>query len=175
MPDQACKPSSVSSAARARRMAIICLGRQLPGVSGDQPEGLEASSPWLGLRRATLCSILLPMGFAWPGQLPGPPVVSCTTVSLLPCSQWPQGDLLSVALCRRVTPPGRYPASRSMELGLSSCQPNASARDCPACSGTGSIISPLCMEAKSNRERHVPKSPYRTEIHRNRQKRTKMQ
>lgn len=30
------------------------------------------------------------------------------------------GDLLSVALCRRVAPPGYYPASCSVELGLSS-------------------------------------------------------
>ena len=32
----------------------------------------------------------------------------------------PRGALLSVALCRRVAPPGRYPAPCSVELGLSS-------------------------------------------------------
>ncbi len=32
----------------------------------------------------------------------------------------PAGDLLSVALFRRVTSPGRYPAPRSVKFGLSS-------------------------------------------------------
>ena len=34
------------------------------------------------------------------------------------------GGLLSVALFRRVAPPGRYPAPCSVELGLSSSESN---------------------------------------------------
>ena len=55
------------------------------------------------------CLALLSVGFAWPELSPAPPVVSYTAFSPLrkvPASRTPRG-ILSVALCRRVAPPGR--------------------------------------------------------------------
>ena len=104
-------------------MAIISLGRQLPGVSCDLPEGGGRATPGLAFAlppSARSC-------FRW--GLPSRISYLIRWWSLTPPfhshpkPRTAAGDLLSVALCRRVTPPGRYPASRSVKLGLSSSHP----------------------------------------------------
>lgn len=42
--------------------------------------GPERAAP-VPVARDASCLVLLPMGFAWPARSPGPPVVSCATVS----------------------------------------------------------------------------------------------
>ena len=67
---------------------------------------------------------LAPGGVYQPPRSPEVLVVSYTTVSPLPVPVWQArqaiGGLVSVALFRRVAPPGCYPAPCPMESGLSS-------------------------------------------------------
>ena len=65
------------------------------------------------------CLALLPMAVAWPPTLLPAPVVSYTTFSPLPKAHSSGGRFLWS--CARVSPPGSYPASCSLERGLSSC------------------------------------------------------
>ena len=117
------KPSSVPMPWAS--VMIIPLGRELPHASSDLPGSFE---------RATLDTlpylVLLRLGFTEPAQSPELLVVSYTTVSPLPVP-WHLGARVRAcnaghrrsALCgtlRRVTPPGRYPATCSVEFGLSS-------------------------------------------------------
>ncbi len=76
-------------------------------------------------------SALLRVGFTEPARSPGLLVSSYLTVSPLPSRD---GGLLSVALVRGVSPPGRYPAPCPAEPGLSSRRV-AAAGDHPAFSG----------------------------------------
>jgi hypothetical protein len=79
-------------------------------AGGDEP-------PPGAVQRLPSCLALLPVGFAWPGLSPDPPVVSYTTFAPLPTRRpWPFGLSLrtkpgsAVCFCgtvRRVTPPGR--------------------------------------------------------------------
>ena len=104
--------------------------RRQPSIYGDGCPPPPAAYP--GQRRAAAvrraetrapapCLALLPMGFAWPAQSPGPPVVSCTTLSLLLSPSYCLGQRPALCCtCRRVASPGRYPASCSTEFGLSS-------------------------------------------------------
>lgn len=75
----------------------------LPGNSGEQPSGVP-------------CLVLLRVGFTWPPQSPGVPVVSYTTFSPLP----PKGRFVFCGTGPRVAPGGRYPPPCSLESGLSS-------------------------------------------------------
>lgn len=136
VPDQTDKPSSVRGARPrgnhlSRTTVTRCLKRPTRGARGESPR----RQPWLSRPLLDLA----PDGVC----LAGP--VTRTAGGLLhhrftlACHLAAAGNLLSVALCRRVTPPGCYPASYSVELGLSSdrvagCPPPA--RDCLVCSGT---------------------------------------
>ena len=115
---------------RAHPWTIIYLGLTLPRGSCGLPgarRGRAAPRP-CGLRS---CLALLQVGVAWPRSSLTAPVVSCTTFSPLPMS-WtssrrreshrPESGMGGCFLwpCPRVTPPGHYPAPRSMERGLSS-------------------------------------------------------
>jgi len=85
---------------------------------------------------------LLRVGFAKPMRSPAPLVSSYLTVSPLP-PRHPRGHrrdggLLSVALVRGVSPPGRYPAPCPAEPGLSSRRVTA-AGDRPAFSGAPTV------------------------------------
>ena len=78
--------------------------------------------PTRGTGRATLCpSIWSCSGRGFPGRLvTQPPVSFCLTISTLPALA---NQPLAVCFCgtfRRVAPPGCYPASCPVELGLSS-------------------------------------------------------
>jgi len=112
----ACKPNSVT---RLRGLAIIHLGRRLLGASSGLPEETDEQP-------AMACAINLLLGLAPDGVCLAGPVAWAAggllhhRFTLTAQGLALGGDLLSVALCRRVTPPGRYPASRSMEFGLSS-------------------------------------------------------
>jgi len=124
VPDQACKPSSVpcaSDACAGRQSSLwddSCLtplaihprvtGRAAPGAACAAPPSVRSCSRWGLPSRPSL------LGRWWSLT---PPFHSYRR------PQWPTGDMLSVALCRRVTPPGRCPASCSAELGLSSSHP----------------------------------------------------
>jgi hypothetical protein len=119
VPDQACKPSSVSLPDCGDGTAIISLRRQLPDVSSDLPEEHRASNPERSLLRCPQLD-LAPDGVCLAEPVTWPAGGLLHHRFTLARSPKATGDLLSVALCRRVTPPGRYPASRSMELGLSS-------------------------------------------------------
>jgi len=103
-----------------------------PGVSpGDghfsrAPVARRLQRPDPGAERATPLlpySALLRVGFTEPARSPALLVSSYLTVSPLPPSHLLEGDgggLLSVALVRGVSPPGRYPAPCPAEPGLSS-------------------------------------------------------
>jgi len=72
------------------------------------------------------CLALLPMAVTWPPTLLPAPVVSYTTFSPLPITR-ASTCLAACGLggrflwsCARVPPPGSYPASCSLERGLSS-------------------------------------------------------
>jgi hypothetical protein len=66
--------------------------------------------------------VLLPMGFSMAPFVTKRAVRSYRTLSPLPSinTRFSKGGLLSVALIPGVTPAGHYPASLSMEPGLSS-------------------------------------------------------
>jgi len=112
-------PSMTGGGHLSRRRIAPPLKRPTQGIErAARGEKSKLPSP-------ALCLALLPMGFA-------------SRRSYL--SRWwsltppfhshqrgldPRGDLLSVALGRRVTSPGDCPASRSMEFGLSSWQARA--------------------------------------------------
>ena len=69
------------------------------------------------------CLALLLTGFAEPMRSPAPLVGSYPTVSPLPAARAEARRRRRSALCctvRRITPPGRYPASCPVESGLSS-------------------------------------------------------
>jgi len=109
-----------------------------PEVQGDeQPPGAE---------HLPSCLALLPVGFAQPTPSLEPLVVSYTTVSP---SLAETSSLLSVALFRRVTPPGCYPAPCSAELGLSSDGAAPSATAWPAWAPYYNITQ---METNVNRK-----------------------
>ena len=107
-----------------RRPATIYLGRLLPDGSGGQPE----DGPGLPI---VLLFGLAPDGVCNGRTVTRPPVSSYLTISPLPgqhsltYSSGKQYLKARRAVCfcgavRRVTPPGRYPASCPVELGLSS-------------------------------------------------------
>ncbi len=111
---QTCKPSSVLRLVGA---VTIYLALMLPSGSSDLPGTGQASlspSVWS-------CS-----GWGLPSRLVSQPLVSSyLTISPLP--------FLGRAVCfcgtvRRVTPPGHYPASCPVELGLSSHRRRAATR-----------------------------------------------
>ena len=125
------KPSSVPMPWAS--VMIIPLGRELPHASSDLPGSLGRAT----LRRSPIWSC---SGWGLPSQ-PGRP--SCwwsLTPPFHPClCRAPQARLHEPgglghrrsAFCgtvRRVTPPGRYPATRSVELGLSSDSDRGSPR-----------------------------------------------
>src|SRR2546430_2545141 len=117
-------------------MTIISLGRRLPDVSSGRTRGGGGPPPSL------LFWAFLGGGFAKPIRSPAPLVSSYLTVSPLP-PRHPRGrrrdgGLLSVALVRGVSPPGRYPAPCPAEPGLSSRRVTATG-DRPAFSGAVSV------------------------------------
>jgi len=120
-PKTACKPNSVPKP--FGWAAAIYLGWSLPTTSCGLPASIEVSG-------FTRCLALLQTGDTWPTPSPTSPVGSYPTLSPLPSGK-PEGVLLSVALFRRIAPPGCYPAPRSMEFGLSSNGSKA-VRGCPA-------------------------------------------
>jgi len=79
-------------------------------------------------KRAVRCLALLPVGDAWPVLSPEPPVGYYSAFSPLPPAN--RRRIVSVALLRRIAPPGRYPAPCPVEFGLSSggSRPPAAAR-----------------------------------------------
>ena len=90
--------------------AIIYLALPLLKGSCDQPgERPGTRIPLFGLAPDGVCPA---------GRSPGAPVSSYLAISPLP--RYYPWRYVSVALRRRVTPPGRYPASCPVELGLSS-------------------------------------------------------
>ena len=105
------------------RVATISLGRRLPAVSCGLPASLEASSP-----RRTHAYGGSARSHTWPCSRWGLPGRSCHhaaggllhhlfTLTRPTFAEW------AVCFCGpspRVTPPGHYPAPRSVELGLSS-------------------------------------------------------
>ena len=107
-------------------MTIICLGRRLPAASCSLPGTQTRRAASRPPRRARSCLALLPVGVAWPPVSPRAPVVSYTTFSPSPRRPELHAALaltavyFSVALFRQVTLPGRYPAPRPLEPGLSS-------------------------------------------------------
>ena len=114
-PEPADKPDSVSDSgyARVSRGSSIWDARYrapraaYPELDGDEQPPASAALAAEGRP----CLALLPVGFARPGLSPAPPVVSYTTFSPLRAfarlAHKGVRGLFSVALCRRVTPPGR--------------------------------------------------------------------
>jgi hypothetical protein len=144
VPKRTDKPSSVPW---RTRVAVIYLVRRLPAASSGLPggPGRRAASRRLA---PSPCLALLPVGFAQPTPSLESLVVSYTTVSP---SLAEASSLLSVALFRRVTPPGCYPAPCSTELGLSSDGVAPSATAWPAwapiinITQTGVNVNPLSV------------------------------
>jgi hypothetical protein len=144
------KPSSVPTPSAS--VMIIPLGRESPHVSSDLPGSFGRAT----LKRSPIWSC---SGWGLPSQ-PGcpscwwsltPPFHPCLcrdTCGLAPAS--PASGHRRSALCgtlRRVTPPGCYPATRSMELGLSSgpigrTRDHLASSDAPDSDGLDSV-SPL--------------------------------
>jgi hypothetical protein len=144
------KPSSVSMPLAS--VMIIPLGRELPHASSDLPGSLGRAT----LRRSPIWSC---SGWGLPSHLGRPRCWWSLTPPFHPClCLTPPGSLVQAlpvghrrsALCgtfRRVTPPGRYPATRSMELGLSSgpatgARDHLTSSDAPDSDGAASV-SPL--------------------------------
>jgi hypothetical protein len=117
------KPSSVPMPSAS--VMIIPLGRELPHVSSDLPGSFGRAT----LRRSPIGSC---SGWGLPSQPGCPNCWWSLTPPFHPClcrdaaglaGARPASGHRRSALCgtlRRVTPPGCYPATRSMELGLSS-------------------------------------------------------
>jgi hypothetical protein len=140
----ACKPHSVQ---RRGAAAIISLGRLSPGNSCGLPRTTVAKGLRLGKRatsrlytRLRPCLALLPIGVAWPPALLRAPVVSYTEpakwllkktalAAFPPFHPYPAETrrTVSVALSSRSPHSGYYPASCSMECGLSSTPPEGRA------------------------------------------------
>ncbi len=123
--------------------AVIYLERRLPAASSGLPGARTGRAA-----PARSCLALLPVGVAWPPVSPRAPVVSYTTFSPSPARSPGPAVCFSVALFRRVTPPGRYPAPCPVEPGLSS--PRVAGRDRLADLGTVVIITrPHCAVKES--------------------------
>ena len=122
---------------------IIRGGRYKPDpVEGDHLSGTAVTSGLVlptrefaarrrnGASHSSLSYLaLLRTGFAVPARSPGTAVGSYPTFSPLP-ADWQSRSRRRSVFCgtvRRVAPPGSYPASRSVESGLSSNQPGRSA------------------------------------------------
>ena len=126
------KPNSV---ARQGGLVVIYLRRRLLGASSDLP---EVSGEQPVLRRKRRSDLLL--GLALDGVCLAAPVTRNAggllhhPFTLTVRDDAAGGALLSVALFRRVASPGCYPASCSLEFGLSSWR-NEPPRDHPAHSG----------------------------------------
>jgi hypothetical protein len=116
------KPSSVPMPWAS--VMIIPLGRELPHASSDLPGSLGRAT----LKRSPIWSC---SGWGLPSR-PGypnrwwsltPPFHPCLCRAPRLAQTSPGAGHRRSAFCgtvRRVTPPGRYPATRSVELGLSS-------------------------------------------------------
>lgn len=135
-----CKPSSVSHPDRSRCGGSHSSGTAIARCLMRPTRRLGRAillpdRPWRSSRAAPAYAALLPMGFTLPLALPRarwaltPPFHPCHRACLgvqarrrfVFC-----GTLLGVSVT------GRYPASCSSELGLSSRRPASSASDCPS-------------------------------------------
>ena len=127
------KPSSVPMPEAS--VMIIPLGRELPHASSDLPGSLGRAT----LKRSPIWSC---SGWGLPSQPGHPGCWWSLTPPFHPClcrlfsspgieTGVGTGGHWRSLLCgtvRRVTPPGRYPATRSVELGLSSGRQSSSLR-----------------------------------------------
>jgi hypothetical protein len=102
--EPAAKPDSVPSVREGG--SHLSGARVTTHLDAAYPELKKGTGRSLPPRGTHSCLALLPVGFAWPRRSPASPVVSYTAVSPLPRAS-SRGGILSVALCRRVTPPGR--------------------------------------------------------------------
>jgi len=120
IPKSVDKPDSVSpKAACCPWAAIIYLRRQLLAASSGLPEALTALATPCSRGNSPLFSLAPDGGY----------LAACVTTNAggllhhlftITGPTWQPAVCFSVALFRRVTPPGRYPASCHMEPGLSS-------------------------------------------------------
>ena len=121
------KPSSVPSYTQGlRRAATISLGRRLPGVSSNQPEG-RAGHP------VSLLFGLAPGGVCRAGPLPGRRCALTAPFQLCLGRERPIGVFFSVALSLGSPPLDviQHPALRSSDFPrMQSFDPNT--RGCPA-------------------------------------------
>jgi hypothetical protein len=113
--------------------AAISLGRRLPAVSSDLPGRFCGPDQPATVSRASSCAVLLPVGFAEPGQSPGLLVRSYRTVSPLPgarpASRPFTGRFTFCCTVPVLTDGGYYPPLCPVEPGLSSASPASNRGD----------------------------------------------